>query len=56
MPVERGEKLCARETSRLRENVFVLETPRKTTIYRWCMYAGIERRDGIIGFGDIGEE
>ena len=32
-----GEKVCARERSRHRENVFVQETPRKTTIYRWCM-------------------
>ena len=36
-PVEREEKVCARERSRHRENVFVRETPRKTTIYRWCM-------------------
>ena len=56
MPVEREEKVCARERSRHRENVFVRETPRKTTIYRWCMYVGIKQRDGLIGFGDIGEE
>ena len=31
MPVEREEKVCARERSRHRENVFVRETPRKTT-------------------------
>ena len=37
MSVEREEKVCARESSRHRENVFVRETPRKTTIYRWCM-------------------
>ena len=55
-PVEREYKVCARERSRHRENVFVRETPRKTTIYRWCMVAGIKRRDGLIGFGDIGEE
>ena len=35
--LEREEKVCARERSRHRENVFVRETPRKTTIYRWCM-------------------
>ena len=37
IPVEREEKVCARERSRHRENVFVRETPRKTTTYRWCM-------------------
>ena len=52
----REDKVRARERSRHRENVFVQETPRKTTIYRWCMWAGIKRRDGVISFGDIGEE
>ena len=52
----REEKVRARERSRHRENVFVRETPRKTTIYRWFMSAGIKQRDGLIGFGDIGEE
>ena len=33
MPLEREEKACARERSRHQENVFVRETPRKTTIY-----------------------
>ena len=56
MPGEREEKACAREWSRHRENVFLQETLRKTTIYRWCMYAGIKQRDGLIGFRDIGEE
>ena len=32
-PVKRDEKACARERSRHQDNVFVRETPRKTTIY-----------------------
>ena len=36
IPVEREEKVCARESSRHRDNVFVRETPRKTTIDGPC--------------------
>ena len=46
MPVERKEKVCARERSRLRENVFVRETPRKTTIYWFRGYRGRVRGVG----------